>query len=163
MENGHSGIIPSMGAVFLALALLVPSAAAGQALPEAACDEAVASPAQIECFLKAAEAALDAGVCTAAAEPAVRFNCLALYAERSGDPAACALVDADLGDRQALQDACVAGVAVAQGNLELCETAELSVLRDACMMTLITEHDLDRALCERITDATLKSVCRDGD
>jgi hypothetical protein len=31
------------------------------------------------------------------------------------------------------------------------------------MMTLITEHDLDRALCERITEATLKSACRDSD
>ena len=162
MEKGHRRVIPPMDALFLALALLGPSSAAGQAPPEAACDEAVASPTQIGCFLKAAETASDARICTAAAEPGVRFNCLALYAERSGDPAACALIDADLGDRQALQDACIAGVAVAQGNLELCETAELGVLRDACMMTLITEHDLDRVLCERITEATLKSACRDG-
>jgi hypothetical protein len=162
MKKGHNGSIPLMGALFLASALLGPSPATGQTPLEAACNDTGASPAQIERFLKAAEAATDAGICTAAAEPAVRFNCLALYAERSGDPAACALVDADLGDRQALQDACIAGVAVAQGNQELCETAELSVLRDACMMTLITEHDLDRALCERITEATLKSVCRDG-
>ena len=80
MKEGHRRIIPPMGALFLALALLGPSPAAGQASLEAACNEAGASPAQIECFLKAAEAALDAGICTAAAEPAVRFNCLALSA-----------------------------------------------------------------------------------
>jgi hypothetical protein len=163
MKEGHCRTIPSMGAVFLALALLGPSPGIGQTPPEAGCNTPATSPGQIKCFLKAAEEAKDAGICTAATEHAVRFNCLALYAEHSRDPGPCALIDAAAGDEQALQDACIAGVAVARGDLELCETAKLSVLRDACMMTLITEHDLDRTLCERITEPTLKSACRDVD
>lgn len=150
------------------LVTLVPFAAApaGTATPgTAACNAPPLLAEQIACFRDAALAAGDPALCAAADDPVVRFQCLSLYAERRLDPAPCARIDAgaSAAERQALQQACVAGVAIAAGDPALCEEAGIAALRDSCLMMLVTERGADRALCARIENDLLREACRTPD
>jgi hypothetical protein len=136
-----------------------PSRAAAQ--PEATCKAQILQPAQIRCFLEAAVAAKQPAICERAKDPAVRFNCLTLYAERSLDPAPCRRILAQDRETQALRDACVSGVAIARRDPDLCEQASLPLIRDSCLMLLVRQHGFDPAVCERIAETKLKAACRD--
>jgi hypothetical protein len=127
--------------------------------PASRCNAQPMQPAQIRCFLEAAQAAGDPGLCASAGDAAVRFNCLSLYAERSLDPASCELIEIGDKETQALRDACVSGVAIAQRDPDLCEEARLPVMRDACYMNLVVQFAADPTLCGRIANKTLHDAC----
>lgn len=159
--SGRTG--PLVRALATGLALLAATARPGEAEPPAAaCNDEGLPPAQIRCFLEAAQAAGDAGVCEGAEAAAVRFNCISLYAERSGEAAACGRIAAGDRETQALRDSCVAGVAVAGREPELCERAELPEVRDSCYAMLVIRSGADAALCERVANPALKSACAEG-
>lgn len=142
-----------MGAAMLA------AGPAWAAEPAASCNGKGLMPAQIRCFLAAAEAADDVGLCERADAKAVRFNCISLFAERSGRPAACQRIAVANRETQALRDACIAGVAGATGRPELCTRAKLSSVRDACYVQLVVRFGADPALCARIERAAMRKVC----
>lgn len=115
--------------------------------------------ARIRCLLDAAEAAEDPGLCEAAGEPAVRFNCLALYAEHRRDPAPCVRIAGDDKEARTLRESCIAGVAVARGDPSLCERATLPATRDACLMMVVTRAGADPALCAEIANPAIRDSC----
>lgn len=119
-------------------------------------------PAQIKCYLDAAETAGDPGVCEQAEDAAVRFNCLGVFAERTGDPAVCKRIAAEDAESQALRGACIAGVAVANSDVSLCDETTHPSLRDSCILMLVTEKGIDPALCQRIANPALQSACADS-
>lgn len=124
------------------------------------CNTEALQPAQIQCFIDAAEEAGDPGLCEAAEDEAVRFNCLSLYAERSNNAAPCARIEVTGTETQALRDACISGVAAANRDPALCKATILPVMRDACYMTLVVQFEADPALCGRIRNEKLLAACR---
>lgn len=147
-----------------AAAMLSPGATAAQggAAPSAVCNDKGLLPAQIRCFLEAAEVAGDVGVCEGAEEKSVRFNCISLFAERKGDPAVCQRIAAVDKEGKALRAGCIGGVAVAQRRPGLCEETGLDAMRDACYAQLVLECGAEPALCQRIDNAALKKACTVG-
>ena len=123
------------------------------------CYETKLESAQVRCLVRGAQAANDAGICETAAEPSVRFNCLALYAERTRDTAPCERVDSGAGQNRALRDSCIAGVAVARHEPALCERARDLRIRDGCYMMLVFAQPTDPALCAKIENVTLREAC----
>lgn len=153
---------PIAGALALMLSVTVgPSSASAQSEdPASRCNAEAMQPAQIRCFIDAAEAAGDPGLCEAAEDEAVRFNCLSLYAERSGNAAPCARIEVTDTETQALRDACISGVAAANRDPALCKATILPVMRDACYMTLVVQFDADPALCGKVKNEKLLAACR---
>lgn len=123
------------------------------------CRESGPLPNQIRCFLDAAESADDVGLCEGAYEFAVRFNCVSLYAEHSGDPAPCERIPIRNNRLLLMRDSCISGVAAATRTPQLCEQVQLDVVRDACFMTQVVEFNAAPELCERITKAAVKESC----
>ncbi len=114
---------------------------------------------ELRCLREAAIAAGDAKLCLRSDRPAVRFNCVSLYAEQAGDPAICALIPAvDSTSPEVLQEACRAGVAIKLNDPELCAGFTTPNLTDACYLQMV-EAGADAALCARIENATIKSTC----
>jgi len=135
----------------------------GLALAQApACDQNQLAIKQIGCFLDAAESVGDPALCESADDATVRFHCLSLYAERSGDSAVCARIRGEAERTQALRGACIAGVAVARKAPEVCAEAPLPPLRDACYLMLVTQKNLDRTICERIDNADVRRACAEA-
>lgn len=154
-----------LGSIAGALALILsvgggPPPTSAQAEDVASrCNAEATQPAQISCFIDAAQAADNPGLCDAAEDAAVRFNCIALYAERSGNAAPCARIEVSDNETQALRDACISGVAAANRDPALCQAAILPVMRDACYMTLVVQFDADPALCAKIRNEKLLAAC----
>lgn len=148
-------------ATLAGLAVLWLAVAPLAAADRAACNAEPVITGQIACFRDAALAAGDAAICEAADDPVVRFQCLSLYAEGTLDAAPCARIDAgaNAAETRALQQACIAGVAVKAGDPALCEDAAIAELRDSCLMMLVTEAGADPALCDRIDNELLREAC----
>ena len=125
----------------------------------AECRESGPLPTQIRCFLDAAQSAGDVGLCEGAYDFAVRFNCISLYAERSGDPVPCERIPIRNNRLLLMRDSCISGVATATRTPQLCEQVQIYVVRDACFMTQVVEFNAAPELCERITKAALKESC----
>ena len=146
-------------AVACALALGCAGSVEPSSEPQPEAPPEATQPAQISCFIDAAQAADNPGLCDAAEDAAVRFNCIALYAERSGNAAPCARIEVSDNETQALRDACISGVAAANRDPALCQAAILPVMRDACYMTLVVQFDADPALCAKIRNEKLLAAC----
>ena len=114
---------------------------------------------QLRCLSEAAIAAGDAKFCLLSDRPAVRFNCVSLYAEQARDPAICALIPADdSAPPGVLQETCRIGLAITLDDPELCADLTTPNLGDACFLQMV-EAGADAALCQRIENATIKSAC----
>lgn len=127
--------------------------------PTAECREADLLPNQIRCFLDAAETAGDVGLCEGAYDFAVRFNCITLFAEHSGNPDSCERIPIRNNRLLLMRDSCVSGVAAATRTPQLCEQVQLDVIRDACFLTQVVEYNAAPALCEGITKAAVREIC----
>lgn len=142
----------------LALALILPASPPAAAQDAPACDQDLL-PAQIRCHLDAATRAGSAEPCLAAEDEAVRFNCISLFAERNATPEACRLIRSDDPEGVILQNACVAGVAVATRDPAICDEVDQPELADACFTQLVLERGGDIALCQRIQNPLLRDAC----
>jgi hypothetical protein len=125
----------------------------------AGCSETDFLPNQIRCFLDAAEAEGDVGLCDGAYDFAVRFNCVSLFAEHSGDPVSCERIPIRNNRLLLMRDSCVAGVAAATRMPQLCEQVQLDVVRDACFLTQVVEFNAAPDLCQRITKTAVREGC----
>lgn len=123
------------------------------------CAETDFLPHQIRCYLDAAETAGDVGLCEGAYDFAVRFNCVSLFAEHSGDPVSCERIPIRNNRLLAMRDACVSGVAVATKMPELCAQVQLDVMRDACFLIQVVEHSAASTYCDRITRTAVRKSC----
>ncbi len=142
----------------LALALTLPAGPPSAAQDAPACDHDLL-PAQIRCHLDAATRAGSAETCLTAEDETVRFHCISLFAERSGTPQACRLIGSDDPEGAILQNACVAGVAVANRDPDICEEVDQADLADACFVQLVLEHGHDLSLCQRVQNPQLRDAC----
>lgn len=127
--------------------------------PTAGCSEVNFLPNQIRCFLDAAETADDVGLCDGAYDFAVRFNCVALFAEHRGDAVPCARIPIRNNRLLLMRDSCVSGVAAATRMPKLCAQVQLDVVRDACFLTQVVELDASPDLCRHITRAAVREIC----
>ena len=114
---------------------------------------------ELRCLSEAAIATGDAKLCLLSERPAVRFNCVSLYAEQARDPAICALIPTeDSAPPGVLQETCRIGLAIVLNEPELCEGLATPNLGDACFLQMV-EAGADKALCARIENAIIKSAC----
>lgn len=125
----------------------------------AGCAESEFLPNQIRCFLDVAETAGDVGLCEGAYDFAVRFNCVSLFAEHSGDPISCERIPIRNNRLLLFRDSCISGVAAATRMPQLCDQVQLDVIRDACFLTQVVEYSATPDLCERITRAAVREIC----
>lgn len=123
------------------------------------CAETDFLPHQIRCYLDAAETAGDVGLCEGAYDFAVRFNCVSLFAEHSGDPVSCERIPIRNNRLLLFRDSCVSGVAAATRAPQLCEQVQLEVIRDACFLTQVVEYDGAPDLCRHITRSAVRELC----
>lgn len=116
---------------------------------------------QILCLREIAIASGDAEICLQADDPAVRWQCVAHYAEQTREPARCDLLPADdLDMRGVAPELCRAHLAIAWREPERCEALETPHLADSCLLQLVQLGE-DRALCERIETDILADACYD--
>ena len=123
------------------------------------CSETDFLPNQIRCFLDAAEAEGNVGLCEGAYEFTVRFNCISLFAEHSGDPVSCERIPIRNNRLLLMRDSCVSGVAAATRMPKLCEQVQLDMVRDACFLTQVVELNATPELCEHITKTAVREIC----
>lgn len=110
--------------VFL-VSLIAASHSAG-ARDEPLCSPDLFPPKRIKCYLDAALRNHNPAICLSADDP-VRFQCISIYAERTGEEKACELLAGTDPNPQTLRDTCVVGVAIAASDPEICGHAEHSI------------------------------------
>ncbi len=155
-------IIPAASTLLGLITLSATTAPAGaqqQHDPTARCSDAGPLPNQIRCFLEAAESENDVTRCEGAYDFAVRFNCISLFAEHSGDPGPCERIPIRNNRLLLMRDSCVSGVAAATRDPLLCDQIQLDVVRDACFLIQVVELDAAPELCERISKTAVRKIC----
>ncbi|MGH2446847.1 MAG: hypothetical protein ACRDGD_12540 [Candidatus Limnocylindria bacterium] len=134
---------------------------AGSPAPPAdarACSEPEGVIDRIVCQADAAVAADNLSVCDETDEDAVRYQCMAIFAERMGEPDACRGIPDTIDDGQELRDVCFADVAPVLMDAELCEEVVTPGLRDSCYLNVFNVTG-DESLCAEMDDPGLKSLC----
>ena len=118
-------------------------------------------PRQVDCLTEIAIEMGDPALCLQSEELAVRWQCVAFYAENSGDAAQCEIIpDNELDPAGVAQDLCHMHLAVAWRAPAECENLATPNLGDSCLLKLV-ELGEDRMLCERIKNETLAAACRE--
>ncbi len=125
----------------------------------AACGDSDFLPNQIRCFLDAAESEGDVSLCEVAYDFAVRFNCIALFAEHSGDPVSCGRIPLRNNRMLVFRDSCISGVAAATRTPKLCEQVQLEMVRNACFLTQVVDLGAAPDLCRHITKSAVRELC----
>lgn len=146
----------------LGLLLLPALAATGSAqghTDASECRESGPLPNQIRCFLEAAEAADDVRHCDAAYDFAVRFNCIAKFAENRADPRPCERIPIRNNRLLLMRDSCISGVAAATREPRLCDAIQLDFVRNTCFMTQVVQFNASPDLCMRITQSDVRELC----
>lgn len=126
---------------------------------ETGCENSSVLTEQLSCYLEAAQTSGDPTICRQSHEPAVRFNCISVYAERNEAPEACDLIEAKEAQQPHLRAACVSGVAIANNDPELCASVAQPLAKDTCYSFLVLEQGMDKSLCENIENKALKQAC----
>ncbi len=145
--------------LFVAVLTLVPGSgpAAGSELETCLAEPLLAK--QIACLSKAAIAARDPEICLQAELPAVRWPCVALFADQADDTALCRILPASEGVPASVsQDLCHVHLAISRRDPTLCDGLTTPNLGDGCYYQLVKTGD-DPALCERIANPDVKTVC----
>ena len=146
-------------AVALAAAISSSSTAFGQALDT--CLAEVWPQNQIACLTDIAIEADDPALCLRSEEPAVRWRCVAGYAEKGHDPAPCGILPTDeLDVPGAAEELCRVHLAIAWRKPALCTGLSTPNLADSCVLQLV-QLGQDKALCGRIENESLADACRD--
>lgn len=145
--------------IVAAVATVAPGAALAADPDLAACVAEAMPPKQIACLAKAAIAAGDPDLCLEAEAPAVRWRCVALYADQADDPALCGIVPESEGVPASVsRDLCHVQLAISRRDPALCSGLTTPNLGDGCYLELV-ETGADPMLCERIANPDVRSVC----
>lgn len=155
----RNAIHPQFITCTLVLALTVPLGQRSAAQDAPACEDQELLAAQVRCYFDAAAQAGSAEPCMTADDATVRFHCISLFAERSGTPEACRRISSNDPDGAILLNACVAGVAVATGDPEICHQVRQAELADTCFAQLVLEHGGDVSLCQHVQNPDLRDAC----
>ena len=113
---------------------------------------------QLMCLVDLGEAERASAPCMAAANPGVRWQCVAIVAERIDDSGLCAEIPVDIPDGQELRDVCLSDIAEARASGALCADIATPGLKDSCYLGAV-RAGADATLCGEIADAALKSAC----
>lgn len=145
-------------AIALAVVFSSPAAARGDRLE--ACLAETWLPRHLTCLKDVAIEAGDPALCLQSGELAVRWQCVAFYAEQAGDAAHCMILpDGELEVPGVAGDLCRTHLAIAWRIPALCETLATPNLADACLLKLV-ELGEDEALCGKIENETLAKACK---
>lgn len=118
--------------------------------------------AQLRCLRQAAIEANDPGLCLRSADAAVRWQCVAAYAEQARDASQCEILPPDdLDPPGTTRELCRSHLAISWGDPDLCRPLRTPNLADSCLLQLV-QRGADRALCEEIGNALLKDACLGG-
>lgn len=120
------------------------------------CLAEVLAPNQINCLLDLALEEDTPEACLRSSEVAVRWHCVANFAERRDKREACELLEE--GEPVSPRTMCRGHLAIAWREPETCATLMPSELADACHMKL-GELESDPAFCAPIVNETLREVC----
>ena len=124
-----------------------------------ACLEESWLPKKIDCLSAAAIGEGNAQVCLRDENPAVRWSCVAKYAEHTGDSSSCDIIPAvELNGIS--RDLCRSHLAVVWLKPALCRELTTKALRDPCFLKLV-EVGGDKSTCRKIDNPKLRSVCED--
>ena len=150
------------GVVFLAIvAIVAPPDVAAAASLESCLAEAWPQR-QIECLAETAKAEGTTDPCLRSDDAAVRWACVAKFAAHVGEAAHClALPEQDLLVPGVSRDLCRAYLAFAWGAPEMCAALVTPNMADACYLQFV-EAGGDKAVCRRIANPDLKSLCADS-
>jgi len=150
----HKFLFPT--AVF-AVAFAMSPAAFGDSLD--ACLAEAWPQNQIICLCRIAIEAGDPVLCLRAGEPAVRWRCVADYAEKAGDAAPCAILpDDDLDVPGVAGELCRGHLAISWREPALCTELATPNLADSCLLQLVLLGE-DKALCGQIENEILADNC----
>lgn len=143
-----------------ALAIAVFAATPAVAETVEACLASTFPTTQLTCLSAVAKEASDPRLCLAATNPGVRWMCVAQVAEASGDAAQCGVLpEAEAARPRGLsRELCRGHLAIAWRRPDLCQGLATPNLADACYLQLV-EAGVDKALCQRIENAIIKSAC----
>jgi len=131
------------------------------AAPVATCLAEPWLPTKIECLSAAAISEGNAEVCLKDEDPAVRWVCVAKYAEHNEDSSSCAIIPlTDVKPDGISRDLCRSHLAITWRNPELCRDLKTTALRDPCFLKVVTVGG-DRSTCKEIGNPTLRSTCED--
>jgi hypothetical protein len=151
---GHKFLFP---AAVLAVLLSVSPAAFGDSLE--ACLAEAWPQNQITCLSRTAVEAGDPVLCLRSGEPAVRWRCVANYAEKVGDAAPCAILpDDDLDVPGVAGELCRGHLAISWREPALCTELATPNLADSCLLQLVLLGG-DKALCGQIENEILADSC----
>lgn len=125
---------------------------------------------RVACYSDLAVRAGDPTLCFQAADPDVRWPCVAKYAVVAGDADTCRLLPgppggdtaADAtpgGDASVTVDLCLSTLALVYRRPELCRQLATAPMDDACLAKLVA-NGADPALCATVKSPGLKDVCR---
>ena len=145
--------------VFVSAFFLAPSAGAGADVDMGSCLAEPMPSRQIACLSKAAITADDPDLCLEAELPAIRWPCVALYADYADDPSLCRILpESEDVPASVSRDLCRVHLAISRREAAFCEGLSTPNLSDGCFYQLV-ETGGDPALCERIANPEVKTVC----
>lgn len=149
-------LLPILAACVLAVGQVATAASGG-----AGCEKRVVLTARLACFLTAAEAAGDPSICQNSDEGPVVFNCLAKYAEDTGDAMVCSRIP-DWVDPNVrlLRESCTIGVAVLKHDFGACARVAYRPSRDSCYFMMVKRAGAAPEMCGRIESDVLRRACR---
>jgi len=116
-------------------------------------------PNKIKCLSAAAVGERNAQVCLWDENPAVRWVCVAKYAEHVGDSSSCDIIPA-MELNGISRDLCRGHLAIVWLKPALCQELTTEALRDPCFHKLV-EIGGDKSICREIDNSKRRSVCED--
>jgi len=151
---------PILPATAFVAFLAAPQLAAAQNASAESCLSEAWPQRQISCLRDVAVDAADPKVCLRSEDPAVRWQCVALYAEQSGDASRCGILPQDDLDKPGVaSDLCRTHLAIAWHDPDQCNSMTTPRLADSCLLELVQLGE-DKQLCARIETEVLADACR---
>jgi hypothetical protein len=113
---------------------------------------------QVACYADLAVGTGNLEACEQAGHEGVRYQCLAVFAERTEDPIPCRQIPETTEEHLELKDLCLSDVTKARMDPALCEEISVPGFRDGCFFG-VAQGIPDPNLCARITDEGLRNQC----
>jgi hypothetical protein len=146
-------------AIFVMLAVAV---MAFYPVPSGAAEDCLAEPwplRQRDCLVEQATVRRAPELCLRSEDPAVRWQCIAILADRARNMTLCELLpEEDLQVVGVSRDLCRSELAVSWHDPSLCRQLATPNMADACLMQLVRNGG-DKSLCEEIEVEPIREAC----
>jgi len=158
----YDGAMPKRILMLVLLAAPIAALPARGAEPVESCLAESWLPKQLVCLRQAAIDAGDPGLCLRSNDPAVRWQCVAAYADQARDPSQCEILPPnDLEPAGITRELCRGHLATTWRDPSLCRPLRTPNLADSCLLQLV-QRGADKALCGEIENALLRDACLEG-